>query len=63
MPLEKLLVPDGSDGFTEKGRAVVGVQRHPGPDNSQWKIPRAEWPVVLRWVDLGETYRQIASHW
>ena len=63
MPLEKLFASDGNDDLTEKGRAVVGMQRRPGPDTPQWKIPRAEWPVVLRCVDQGETYRQIASRY
>jgi hypothetical protein len=39
------------------------VQRRPGPDNPQWKIPRFEWSDVLCRVDHGETYRQIASHY
>ena len=36
-------------------------QRRPGPDNPQWKIPRAEWPNVLRRVEQnGEPLRQVA---
>jgi hypothetical protein len=63
VPLEKLFVSSGNDGPYEKGRAMAGMQRRPGPDNPQWKIPRAEWPVVLCCVDQGETYRQIASRY
>lgn len=37
------------------------AQRHSGPDNPQWKIPRSEWSVVVRRVEQGETYRQIAT--
>ena len=37
------------------------VQRHLGPDNPQWKIPRSEWPVVLRRIEQGESLRQIAK--
>ena len=55
--LEKLFASEGNDGFTEKGGAVVGMQRRPGPDNPQWKIPRSEWPLVLRRIGQRETYR------
>ncbi len=63
VPLEKLLLPDEDDAPDENGIAPLGMQRRPGPDNPQWKIPRTEWPAVLRRVDQGETYRQIASHY
>ena len=36
-------------------------QLHPGPAQAQWKIPRSDWPEVLRRVGQGETYRHIAS--
>ena len=39
------------------------VQRHSGPDNPQWKIPRSEWPIVLRHVEQGESLRQIAKEY
>jgi hypothetical protein len=39
------------------------VQRRTDPDNSRWKIPRSEWQEVLRRVEQGETYRQIANHY
>ena len=40
---------------------VAEIQRHSGPDNPQWKIPRSEWPSVLQRVEQGEMYRQIAK--
>src|ERR1019366_3510494 len=37
------------------------LQRRPGPDNPQWKIPSSEWPTVLRRVEQnGEPLRQVA---
>jgi hypothetical protein len=58
-----LFPSDEDDGPAENGRAASGIQRRPGPDNPQWKIPRSEWPTVLRRVGQGETYRQIASYY
>ncbi len=40
---------------------VPEVQRHFGPDNPQWKIPRSEWLLVLQRVEQGESLRQIAK--
>ena len=53
---------------TDKNQVDISVitpdaQRRPGPVQAQWKIPRSVWPEVLRRVDQGETYRQIASHY
>jgi hypothetical protein len=37
-------------------------QRHPGPDEPQWKIPASEWPnVARRVVENRETLRKVAS--
>ncbi|HEY3992816.1 MAG TPA: helix-turn-helix domain-containing protein [Ktedonobacteraceae bacterium] len=36
-------------------------QRRPGPANPNYAIPRDQWPDVLRRVDQGESYRQIAQ--
>jgi Sigma-70, region 4 len=63
VPLDKRLVSNGDDVLTENGISNSGAQRHPGPDNPQWKIPRSEWSAVLRRVGQGETYRQIASYY
>ena len=63
MPLDLLIVSNGDGVLTENGIAISGPQRRPGPDNPQWKIPHAEWPVILRRVGQGETYRQIARHY
>jgi Helix-turn-helix domain len=54
---------DGNDGSPEQRISALEIQRRPGPDNPQWKIPHAEWSEVLRRVGQGETYRQIASHY
>jgi DNA invertase Pin-like site-specific DNA recombinase len=51
----------GNDGPAEQRISALEMQRRPGPDHPQWKIPHAEWSHVLRRVDQGETYRQIAS--
>ncbi len=63
MPLDKLFPSDEDEIAAENGRAPLEKQRRPGPDHPQWKIPRSEWPAVLRRVSQGETYRQIASHY
>ncbi len=49
------MVSDGKNIPPEKGRAMVGMQRRPGPETPQWKIPRSEWPTVLWLVGQGET--------
>jgi DNA invertase Pin-like site-specific DNA recombinase len=36
-------------------------QRRPGPANPNYAIPHDQWPNVLRRVDQGESYRQIAQ--
>jgi len=54
---------DGNDGSPEQRISTLEMQRRPGPDHPQWKIPHAEWSRVLRRVGQGETYRQIASHY
>jgi hypothetical protein len=36
-------------------------QRRPGPANPSYAIPRSEWPTILRRVEQGESYRQIAQ--
>jgi hypothetical protein len=37
------------------------LQRRPGPENPQWKIPPSEWPNVVRRVEENqEPLRQIA---
>ncbi|HEY0753932.1 MAG TPA: helix-turn-helix domain-containing protein [Ktedonobacteraceae bacterium] len=36
-------------------------QRRPGPVNPPYAIPRDQWPNVMRRVEQGETYRQIAQ--
>jgi len=62
VPLDKLILSDGDASSAKNGIAPpLGKQRRPGPDHPQWKIPRAQWPAVLRRVGQGETYRQIAG--
>ncbi|MFL5657846.1 MAG: helix-turn-helix domain-containing protein [Ktedonobacteraceae bacterium] len=39
---------------------VSRPQRHPGPDQSHWKISPSEWPTVLRRLDQGESLRTLA---
>ena len=65
VPLEVLLSPDVQGSSVDVGMSALASQpqRRPGPANPQWKIPRSAWPEVLRRVDQGETYRQIASHY
>lgn len=63
MPLNKLILPDEDDTLAEDGISTLGIKRRPGPNNPQWKIPRSEWPAVLRRVDQGEIYQQITSHY
>lgn len=61
---ESILIPAEIDGTpVYLHQHMPEVQRHLGPDNPQWKIPRAEWPAVLHRVAQGDTYRQIASHY
>ena len=36
-------------------------QRRPSSANPNYAIPRDQWPDVLRRVDQGESYRQIAQ--
>lgn len=36
-------------------------QRRPGPTHPNYAIPRDQWPNVLRRIDHGESYRQIAQ--
>ena len=36
-------------------------QRRPGPDDPHWKIPAAEWHIVLHRVDQGEPLRKVAG--
>jgi hypothetical protein len=39
---------------------VVSLQRRPGPENPQWKIPPAEWQTVLQRIEQGESLRAVA---
>jgi hypothetical protein len=36
-------------------------QRRPGPAHPNYAIPRSEWPEILRRIEQGESYRQIAQ--
>ncbi len=61
---QNVLIPAEIDGIPVYLREhVVEVQRHFGPDKPQWKIPRSEWPSVLRRVEQGESLRQIAKEY
>jgi hypothetical protein len=42
---------------------VVSLQRRPGPDNAQWKIPPSEWQTVLGRIEQGESLRQIGREY
>ena len=69
IPLEKLF-PGRNDilvyrhptiYLSERPDSHSLLQRRPGPDNPQWKIPSSEWPAVLRRVEQnGEPLRQVA---
>jgi DNA invertase Pin-like site-specific DNA recombinase len=39
---------------------IVSLQRRPGPDHPQWKIPPAEWQTVLGRIEQGESLRTVA---
>jgi hypothetical protein len=66
IPLEKLF-PDRNDILVYKHPTAPlyeteSAQRHPGPDDSHWKIPMPEWSTVLRRVEQNhEPLRQVAK--
>jgi hypothetical protein len=39
---------------------IVSLQRRPGPDHPQWKIPPAQWQTVLGRIEQGESLRAVA---
>lgn len=47
----------------EHHQHTTDEQRRPPPLNIQWKIPRSDWPTVLRLIDDGVSLRQIASYY
>ncbi len=65
VPLDALFSAEEHDTFVGGELSVphprLGPQ--PGPQNAQWKIPPSEWAEVMRCVERGETYRQIASRY
>jgi hypothetical protein len=42
---------------------VVSLQRRPGPDHPQWKIPPSEWQSVLQRIEQGESLRTVAAEY
>lgn len=44
----------------EQDDLLSDAQRHPGSD-PHWKIPVADWPIVLHRIEQGEPLRKIAG--
>jgi Homeodomain-like domain len=58
------VIPAEIDGVSVyRHEHIAEIQRRPGPSHPQWKIPHAEWPNILRCIEQGETFRQIASRY
>jgi DNA invertase Pin-like site-specific DNA recombinase len=54
------VTPDQGEPSTPVLSFPLRKQRRPGPANPNYAIPRAQWPDVLRRVEHGESYRDIA---